>query len=159
MHDLVLLLDEGVLLLHKLYLLLSKFILQFILLLDDAFECLNTPAVEFEPEHLLEAWVFVKEHVIKGLLSLALPVLLIHVVLHISLVRISLKCVPLDTSVEPVEYDFLIHRFAAHGVLHTPDDLEAVVVELARLRDGRVTEPVLEVVLQQEGIRHVLERK
>ena len=77
--------------------------------------------------------------------------------LHVSLVLVCLESVSLDTSVAPVEYNSLIDGLAAHGVLHASHYFELVLIYLSGLRDSRIAETVLEVVLEQESIGDLLE--
>jgi len=85
--------------------------------------------VKLEAEHFLETRILIEEHVVQSL-SGVLPVLLVHVMLHVRLVRVCLKSVSLDTSVAPVENDPLINGLAAHGVLHAAHDLKLVLIDL-----------------------------
>ena len=77
--------------------------------------------------------------------------------LDICLVSFGLEGVPVHGLVPSVEDDALVDRLAGHGVLHASHDLERVIVELLRGGDGRVAEAVLEVVLEQERVRHLVE--
>ena len=77
--------------------------------------------------------------------------------LDICLVSLGLEGVPVHGLVPSVEDDALVDGLAGHGVLHASHDLERVIIELLRGGDGRVAEAVLEVVLEQEGVRHLVE--
>ena len=77
--------------------------------------------------------------------------------LDICLVSLGLEGVSAHGLVPSVEYDALIDGLAGHSVLHASHDLEGVVVELLRGGDRRVAEAVLEVILEQERVRHLVE--
>lgn len=77
--------------------------------------------------------------------------------LNICLISFSLECVAAHGLVPSVEDYALVDGLAGHGVFHATNDLEGVVVELLGGGDGRVAEAVLEVVLEQEGVRDFVE--
>ena len=86
--------------------------------------------MQLKSKHLLEPRILIDEHVIESLSGLVSIPLLVDVVLDICLVSLRLECVPAHRLVIAVEDYALVDGLAGHGVLHSSNNLEGVIVEL-----------------------------
>ena len=136
---------------------LLKLLLDLCLLLDNRFKSLHAPVMQLEPQHLFQSRVLVYEHIVESLPWLLSITLLIHVVLHVCFISLCLEGVAAYRLISTVENDAFVDGLARHGVFHSANNLERVIVELLWWGNCRVAEAVLEVVLEKERISHLVE--
>lgn len=161
------------LLLIQLHLLLSVLLLEILVLLHDACERLHSPVVQLKPQHLLEPGILIQEHFVDHSYSCGFEpfafaqtlrlefvyvrVFSINKVLSVGTMRVTGECESMDLLGFPIKDNSLVDRFRGHNILHSPDNLEAVLIQLLSTGNGGHAELVFKVVFADEGPHHIFE--
>ena len=95
--------------------------------LDNLFKCLHTPCMTFEPQHFLEARVFIQEHTIECSRCITV-IFLVNIVLSVRVVRFLFKCEALNASIFSIENNTFVDWLGRQNIFHPSYDFKSVFI-------------------------------
>ena len=101
-------------------------------------------------QHSLEAGISEQKHVIASYFTTRT----VNVVLAVLAVTRVFKSKTLHRAGRSVYNYFFVQGMTGHDILHPPNELEFVIVQLLDMADSSRAESVMGVVLQQESTHH-----